>query len=133
MQHDGLFESFADLVLILHFSIVVFVVAGLILIVAGNMLGWRWVNLLWYRASHLAAICYVAAESWMGITCPLTTLESWLRTRAGEAPYDRGFIEYWLQRAIFFDAPAWVFTLAYTLFGVLVVLVWWYYPPERKK
>jgi hypothetical protein len=133
MQHSGYLELFAGAVLVLHFGIVVFVVGGLPLIVAGNMLGWQLVNRLWYRSLHLAAICYVAAESWLGITCPLTTLESWLRTRAGEAPYDKSFIEYWLQRAIFFDAPVWVFTLAYTLFGALVVLVWWRYPPERKK
>ena len=39
------------------------------------------------RLAHLAAIAVVVAESWLGLTCPLTTLESWLRARAGVAPY----------------------------------------------
>ena len=67
---------FADVVLLLHFAIVVFVVGGLVLIIVGNMCGWHWVNALWFRLAHLSAIGIVAAESWLGITCPLTTLES---------------------------------------------------------
>jgi hypothetical protein len=133
MQHNGLYEAMADAVLFLHFGIVVFVVGGLLLIVAGNMIGWRWVNRLWFRMLHLAAIVIVAAESWVGVTCPLTTLESWLRTMVGGAAYNESFIEYWLQRIIFFDAPVWAFTIAYTLFGALIVLVWLRYPPERSK
>ena len=45
----------ADAVLLLHFGIVVFVVGGLVVIVAGNLRGWRWVNRWWWRLLHLAA------------------------------------------------------------------------------
>jgi hypothetical protein len=38
-----------------------------------------------------------------------------------------------VQRLLFYDAPAWVFASAYTLFGLLVVAVWWRHPPERRK
>ena len=64
----------ADAVLLLHFGIVVFVVGGLVVIVAGNLRGWRWVNRWWWRLVHLAAILVVVAESWFGVMCPLTTL-----------------------------------------------------------
>jgi polyferredoxin len=95
--------------------------------------GWRWVNRRWFRAAHLAAIAVVVGQAWLGITCPLTTLESWLRALAGSAPYNAGFIEHWVQRILFYEAPAWVFVTAYTLFGLLVAGVWWRYPPERRK
>jgi hypothetical protein len=126
------YQMFADVVLILHFAIVVFVVGGLVLIIAGNMRGWHWVNVLWFRLAHLGAIGTVVAESWLGITCPLTTLEIWLRSKAGETVYTVSFVEHWLQRLIFHDAPPWAFALGYSLFGLLVLVIWWHFPPGSK-
>lgn len=121
----------ADLVLSAHFTLVLFVVGGLPLIVAGNLAGWRWVNRFGFRLAHLATIAIVAAEAWLGVTCPLTTLEGWLREQAGQSGPGPGFIEYWLQRLLFFEAPPWVFICAYTLFGLLVAATWWRFPPQR--
>jgi hypothetical protein len=123
-------QVLADAVLLLHLAIVVFVVGGLVAILVGHARGWGWVRGLGFRLAHLAAIGIVVAESWFGITCPLTTLESWLRAQAGSAPYQRGFIEHWVQRVLFYDAPPWVFVLAYSAFGALVVAAWWYVPPR---
>lgn len=123
----------ADLVLALHAAVVLFVVGGLALIVAGNLARWRWVNGWWFRLAHLAAIGVVVAESWLGIACPLTTLEYWLRGEAGTAAGADGFIAYWLGRLLYYQLPARVFLLAYTLFGILVVLAWWRYPPQRRR
>ena len=123
----------ADAVLVLHFGVVLFVVGGLVVVGAGNWLGWRWVNGWWFRLAHLAAIGIVAAQALLGQLCPLTTLESWLRAQAGQPGYARSFIEHWLQRMLFFEAPLWVFTCAYTMFAVLVVVAWWYFPPTRRR
>lgn len=123
------YRLLADVVLVVHAAIAAFVVVGLVLIVAGNLLGWRWVNAAAFRLAHLAAIAVVVAEAWLGITCPLTTLEMALRARALEPVYGTSFIEHWVQRLLYYDAPAWVFTLAYTVFGALVVAAWWRYPP----
>jgi Protein of Unknown function (DUF2784) len=98
--------------------------------VSGNWLHWRWVNRMWFRSVHLLAILVVVIQAWLGELCPLTTLESWLRVQAGSSAYERSFIEHWLQRLIFYEAPFWVFTAAYTAFAVLVGLVWWRYPPQ---
>lgn len=125
------YRALADVVLSIHFAIVVFVVVGLVLIVVGNWRGWRFVNGWWFRLAHLGAIGIVVAQAWLGIVCPLTTLESWLRVQANESAYEASFIEYWVQRALYYDAPMWVFTLAYTLFGLCVVAAWWRYPPGR--
>jgi len=123
----------ADAVLALHFAVVVFVVGGLVVVIVGNILRWRWVNALWFRLAHLAAIAVVATEAWLGITCPLTTLELWLRAKSGESTgfaYNDSFVGYWLHRLLFYSAPLWLFVLAYSVFGLLVVAVWFRYPPR---
>ena len=94
------FQLFADLVLATHFGLVLFVIGGLVAILVGNRYGWRFVNGWWFRGAHLAAIAVVVAQAWLGIVCPLTTLESWLRVKAGEAAYDTSFIEHWLTRLL---------------------------------
>ena len=126
-----MYSLLADLVLALHLAVVLFVVGGLVLVVAGNIAGWTWVNTLTFRLLHLAAIGVVAAESWLGITCPLTILENWLRASAGQRGVGPSFVEYWFQRLLFYEAPPWVFVLLYTAFGAAVTWAWFRYPPSR--
>lgn len=128
-----LYRHLADGVLLLHLGVVLFVIAGLALIWAGNLTGWRWVNGPWFRLAHAATIAVVAAQSWLGKFCPLTDLESWLRVQAGSSGYREGFIEHWVQRMLYYEAPFWVFTLAYTAFGLLVLATWWAFPPRRRR
>lgn len=125
------YQLLANAVLVLHAGVVLFVVGGLAVVLAGNRLRWRWVNQWWLRLAHLAAMAFVVAQTWLGQDCPLTTLESWLRVQAGGSAYRQGFIEHWLQRLIFYEAPLWVFALAYTALGALVLLAWWRYPPGQ--
>ncbi len=132
MASASSYQLVADAVLVLHFGIVVFVIGGLLLVVAGNMLGWQWVNHLWFRLAHALAIGIVVAQAWLGEVCPLTTLESWLRVQSGSPAYSRSFVAHWVQRLLFYEAPFWVFALAYTVFGLLVLASWWYFPPRRK-
>lgn len=128
-----LYQILADMVLAIHVLVVVFVILGLVLILAGNYMGWHWVNNVWFRLAHVGAIGTVVAEAWLGIICPLTTLEMWLRSKAGLEGYTNSFIEHWLQQILYYDAPAWVFITAYTLFGLLVLASWWWFPPRRRK
>ena len=123
-------QLLADVVLSLHVGIVLFVVGGLVLIVAGNLRGWSWVNGGWFRLAHVLAIAVVVAQAWLGQVCPLTSLEMALRERAQTATYTGSFIEHWLQRILYFEAPGWVFTLVYSVFGLAVVATWWYFPPR---
>ena len=129
------YQLFADGVLTLHVALVAFVVGGLVLIIVGNVRRrpWQWVNNLWFRLAHLGAIAIVVAEAWLGFTCPLTTLEMWLRAQGGADTYGGGFIEYWFSRILFYDAPPWVFMIAYSLFGLLVLATWFRFPPARSR
>lgn len=132
MRDDIPYHLFADVVLTLHFCIVAFVVGGLVLIIIGNLSAWRWVNAPWFRLAHLAAIAVVAAQAWFGATCPLTSFEMWLRANARAEIYPGSFIEHWLQRLLYYEAPTWVFTLGYSLFGLLVAATWWRFPPTAR-
>lgn len=132
MEFTHAYQWLADAVLLAHFTIVLFVIGGLLFIVVGNLRGWRLANALWFRLAHLAAIATVVAQAWLGAVCPLTTLEMWLREKARETTYTGSFVEYWVQQLLYFEAPAWFFTLLYTLFGLLVLAAWWYFPPGKQ-
>lgn len=127
------YQLFADFVLSLHVAIVAFIVVGLVLVIVGNLRAWRWVNALWFRLVHLVSIAAVVAEAWFGVVCPLTSLELWLRAKAGATTYTGSFIEHWLQRILYYEASAWVFTLGYSLFGLAVIATWWYFPPRFRR
>ncbi len=120
----------ADAVLLLHTLFVVFVVAGLVLVLAGGALSWRWVRNRVFRVLHLVAIAVVVAQAWAGVICPLTTLEMALRSRAGDAVYKGTFISHWLESILYYQAPAWAFVVAYTLFGLAVLLSWVFVRPN---
>jgi hypothetical protein len=125
---------FADLILVLHTAFIAFVLVGLILTWVGIFRRWRWVRGFAFRATHLAAIVFVVVQAYFGIVCPLTIWENQLRLRAGQPAYgDRGFIHHWLHDLIFFDAPSWVFTLCYTVFGLLVLGTLIFAPPMRPR
>jgi hypothetical protein len=119
----------ADVIVVIHAAFVLFVVAGQLIIVVGWLRQWLWPKNLVFRILHLVAISYVVLEAWLGITCPLTTLEQYLRDLAGEKTYSMSFIGYWVHYWLFYTAPNWVFTLIYTLFGLLVLVTFVGYPP----
>ncbi|KAA0690475.1 DUF2784 domain-containing protein [Halopseudomonas laoshanensis] len=133
MVTETLYHWLANAVLTLHLCLVAFVVLGLVLVLVGNLRHWRWVNNVWFRLAHLATIGVVVAQAWLGIICPLTTLEMWLRSQAGTAVYAGSFIQYWFQQLLYYDAPDWVFILAYSVFALLVVGSWWVFPPRWRR
>jgi len=122
----------ADAVLLLHALFVVFVVLGLAMILVGGALGWSWVRVRWFRLAHLAAIGVVVLQSWLGAICPLTTLEMALRERAGQSAYPGSFIAHWVESALYYQAPPWVFVVCYTVFGGLVVGAWFWVRPHPR-
>lgn len=129
----SIYRLLADLVVVLHAAYVSFVVVGLLLILIGGLAGWQWVRNLWFRLLHLVMIGVVVFESLAQITCPLTTWEDALRRRAGESVQEGAFLARWAHDLIFIDAPPWVFTVAYCLFGLVVVVTLIAIPPRWTK
>jgi hypothetical protein len=127
------YSLLADLIAVVHFGFVVFVLLGQVLIWFGWALGWGFTRNLWFRGAHLAGIGIVVLQAWLGQLCPLTVVESELRWRAGEQAYDGSFVAYWLNRIMYFEAPFWMFTVAYTVFGLLVLATFLVYPPQKRR
>jgi hypothetical protein len=126
----NLYRLLADAIVVLHFAYVVFVVLGLVVILVGIALRWRFVRNFWFRIVHFLMIAVVVAEAIGGVVCPLTTWEARLRIAAGESVDSGTFIGRWVHRLMFFEAPVWVFTICYCGFGLLVVLTLLLAPPR---
>ena len=124
---------FADLILVTHALFVAFVVLGLAAILLGKYWRWGWVRNRWFRAIHLLAIGLVVSESWLGMICPLTEWENRSREAAGGSAYASPFIQHWLHEILFYDFAPWIFTAAYTMFGILVLIAWLLVPPEHTR
>ena len=86
-----LYRWLADVVLVLHFAFVAFVVLGGLLVFRRPTLAWV----------HLPAAAWGALIEFAGFVCPLTPLEVALRRRGGEAGYEGGFIEHYVTAALY--------------------------------
>ncbi|MCC5849982.1 MAG: DUF2784 domain-containing protein [Verrucomicrobia bacterium] len=131
MSAETVYLLAADAILFVHLLFVLFVVVSLLLILAGGIRGWAWVRNRRFRLLHFAAIGYVVVQAWLGMICPLTIWEMALRDRAGDATYTGGFIAHWMERLLYFEAPNWVFAVAYTLFAALVAASWIWVRPQN--
>ena len=114
---------FADLLMVIHFLWVAFMVLGL---PVGLLL-----RSPWFRWIHFAGMSLTALLALVGVFCPLTIWESALRRAAGGDAYPDTFIAYWLGRLLYYQAPGWVFALVYTAFGALVLASWYWVRPDR--
>ncbi len=128
-----LYLLLADALLVLHVLLVAFVIFGLLAIFIGHARHWHWVRNVWFRITHLVVIGIVVLQAWLGVLCPLTAWEMALRQKAGAAGYEGSFIQHWLQTILYYSAPEWVFILAYTVFGSVVLASWFLVRPRRPR
>lgn len=98
----------ADLTLLVHAAFVAFVLLGGLLVL-------RWPRVAWF---HVPAALWGSAVELAGWICPLTPLEIELRERAGQAGYERGFLEHYLLAAIY---PEGLTREMQIVFGVLAL------------
>ena len=120
----------ADLVVVLHFAYVQFVVLGQLLIVIGWLRRWNWVRNFWFRLAHFIAIGLVALEALMEIECPLTTWEKSLRLQAGQPVNQASFIGRMMHNVLFVDCPESAFTWLHVGFALLVAATLFLVPPR---
>ena len=120
--------SLADLVLILHLSFIVFVVAGGLL-----ALRWRWAPVV-----HLPAALWGVFVEVSGRVCPLTFLENALRHASDASERSTGFIEHYLVPVLYPSAlsPPVQLVLAGVVVlanGLIYSAVWWRHRNAGKK
>ncbi|HKP49138.1 MAG TPA: DUF2784 domain-containing protein [Gemmatimonadales bacterium] len=98
----------ADLVVILHFAFVLFVILGGLLVL-------RWPRLAYV---HLPVALYGTLIELVGWICPLTPLEKRLRESAGLQGYQGGFVEHYILPVLY---PAGLTREVQWILGMLVV------------
>ena len=86
-----IYRSLADLIFILHFCFVLFVIFG-------GLLALRRRSIIWL---HLPALFWGISVEFFQLSCPLTQLEKWFKKLGGEQGYDGGFIEYYISAMLY--------------------------------
>ena len=117
----------SDIVLILHFCIVIFITLGFVLVPVGYTLNWEWLRNIKIRSLHLGLICLVALETFLGVKCPLTIIEIHLNN----LNYSKTFIAYWISRVVYWDLPSQFFIILYSLCVFWAILMWKIFPPRK--
>ncbi|MGD0517424.1 MAG: DUF2784 domain-containing protein, partial [Thermoguttaceae bacterium] len=124
------YRILADLVVAIHLAYAGFIVLGMAAILLGIVLKWQWVRNFWFRLIHLSMIVIVVEESILGVICPLTDWEDQLRERAGETIREGTFIGRMLHEILFCDVSSCTLGIAYSLFGLAVLLTFFLAPPR---
>jgi len=118
----------ADTVLVIHFGLAAFIALGLLLIPIGRLLAWHWVRHRRLRILHAGLMVFVALEALVGMTCPLTTLEAYLRgTQAHES-----FLAEQIRRLLFWDLPLSFFLVVYIACAAWAIWLWFFCRPNPK-
>jgi hypothetical protein len=81
----------AELVILVHFAFVAFVVLGALLVV----------HRPWVAFVHVPAVLWGAATELFGIVCPLTPLEQRLWRLAGKTGYAGDFLDHYLTSILY--------------------------------
>lgn len=105
-----LYQIAADLILFIHFSFIVFVIAGGVLVFK-----WHW--LIWL---HIPAVIWGALIVIVGWICPLTPIENMLLKAAGGETYSVSFIERYLVPVIY---PSGLNREMFITMGVVIIVV----------
>jgi hypothetical protein len=100
----------ADLVVVIHFCFVLFVILGGLLVL-------RWPRLAYL---HLPAAAWGVLIEFAGWVCPLTPLEQSLRLKAGEQGYSGSFIEHYVLPLLYPSALTRTIQVA---LGIIVIAV----------
>ncbi len=120
----------ADILVVIHFLFVAFVVVGQLLIMVGAPLRWRWTRNFWFRLAHLACIAIVASEAAANVKCPCTVWEDQLRAAAGAKVEEGTFMGRLAHNLLFYDADPALFPPMHMLFGALVLETFLLFPPR---
>jgi len=105
-----LYRFAADIVVVLHFSFILFVIIG-------GFLAIRWPRIAWV---HLPVVAYGAIIEFFSFVCVLTPLEQWLRVKSGAEGYDTSFTEHYILPLIY---PSVLNYRLQLVLGILVIVI----------
>jgi hypothetical protein len=116
----------ADIVIVLHFLWIAFVILGFPVFL--------WINDARWRLIHLAAVIWMVLMQLTRSICPLTYLEAWLKSEGrGAEVYSGKFLIETIERLIYVDTVTLEkITWATGTYLLLIVLSFWFRPLRKK-
>ena len=119
----SIFEIFATLTLLLHFSFILFVIFGALLIL-------RFKKIIYF---HIPAVTWGAYIELSHSICPLTHLENYFLKKAGKDQYSVDFIENYIFKIIYPPALNYEIQTYLGIFLIFVNLVIYYYIVKKSR
>lgn len=143
-EESMLYKILADLVVLIHFAWILFMLWGFILTVCSTTSIYvlpaakdrsraffdRWI----FRTIHLGGIVYVAILTVLGKYCPLTILENNLRQQYDtELTYPGSFVVHYIERIVYPEANFLLFVIPTIIIVVFTALMFIIRPPTKIK
>ena len=100
----------ADLIVLLHFTYILFVVFGGLFVFKWRLVAW----------GHIPCVIWGVIIEFTGWICPLTPIENMLRYSGGGAGYSNSFIEHYLLPVIY---PTALTRELQTVIGIVVIVI----------
>lgn len=111
-----LFKILADIVVLIHFLWIVFLISG----------AFVGVRVRFVKFIHVAGLIFAIFLQVMGWYCPLTYLEGWLRSMHDPSTvYPGSFITHYIERLVYIELPQnliFALTIILCLFNALVYI-----------
>ncbi len=141
---DMLYKILADLLVVIHFIWILFMLWGFILTLSGSFTLYflhtaaerrpsffdRWL----FRTIHLSGILYVAVLTIFGKYCPLTIWENQLRARhAPHLKYPASFVIHYIEKLVYPDADFLLFVIPTMIIALFTLIMFVLKPPAKIK
>lgn len=115
-------------VLGVHLAIILFNIAGLVMVPIGAWRRWRWVRGFWWRLAHLVSLAVVAGQALAGRACFLTVWQADLSGGSHPTP----LIATWINHLVYWPLPLWVFAIGYVVVWLYALGLWFWVRPRRR-
>lgn len=119
-----LFSLLSDLVMIVHFSWVLFNLLGFFLVMKFPKL----------KYFHMGTLTITALLMLAGRVCPLTTLEQKLRWKVNPvSAYKESFLNHYVGKLLYVNLPAWTITAITAALSLIAFWLYFILPYLRKR
>jgi uncharacterized protein DUF2784 len=120
----------ANLVAVVHIAYFLFIVGGMVAIVASLRRHIPWVRNPWFRIAHIAAIYIVLFEELTGFPCPLNVLQWSIRRPATGSNESSSGVGGLLDYLLYHTISPLALDIMYWSFGALALVTLWLVPPR---
>ena len=120
-------DGIADFILFIHLIIAIFISAGMLIFPIGGLRSWRWCKNFSLRVTHLGLIVVVFIETLIGVNCPLTVVENYLRAQDTH----QSFIGSLMSNTLYWNMSEALFFHLYGICVVWVLILWVLFPPSK--